>query len=413
VREQVLGDALRSDTARAALQEAEGLSGVELVECLMQSKSVVLTRAMLLQESWLHNKAAALGFCSLAAPSICPYFAATFTEDLRTGTIPDRLTPYIYPESELATARTPHWSKLRLLEQALEINRLRTGTRYNKVSNADRYTVDSCLRLLRDIGSRFCFALDLSLHPEEGFSFTDGVDLQLKAVEVARSLPPTECAEWLPWLSNEFEVNWLDAGGLHYHVKLRSARPDRPEAQLSEYLPSTAVFMSNVNARLRRAEPIADMRIAFPSLLSTEPISLPGTSGAAVKPPKQPTGPKKPGGKKPGETTGPGSKSAFAYAISPQECFSCGTVFKTADIAKHYNMGDPTQYCWPVLLSKKKGDLALELCPEHATHGGMKTKPHTRPSKFNLDHIYKSFTRQPTKAENEQAGWKANKKRKN
>ena len=417
VREQVLGDALRSDEARAALQEAEGLSGIPLVECLMQSKSVILTRAMLMQEAWLHNKAAALGFCSLAAPSICPYFAATFTEDPETGEVPDRLASYVWPSSELATARTPYWSKLRLLEQQLDINRLRTGTRYNAVSDADRYTVESCLRLQRDIGSRFCFALDLSLSPPEGFSFTDGVDLQLKAVEVARSLPAAECSEWLTWLSHEFATNWLDAGGMHYHVKLRSARCDHPDAQLSEYLPPSSIFVANVRARLRRAEPIADMRVAFPSLLASDSVSLPGTSGAVVtrQPGGKPPGGKPPGGKKPGgqpgdKPSGPGSKASFAYDISPQELFSCGTVFKKEEVAKHYNMGDVSKHCWAVIFSKKKGDAALELCPDHANHGGIKAKCHTRPSKFNLDYVYKNFTRQPTRAENEHADWKPSKK---
>ena len=57
------------------------------------------------------------------------------------------------------------------------------------------------------------------------------------------------------------------------------------------------------------------------------------------------------------------------------------------------------------MLSKKKGDAALTLCPEHATHGGLKAKVHVRPSNFNLDYIYKNFTRKPTDDENAAAGW--------
>ena len=173
----------------------------------------------------------------------------------------------------------------------------------------------------------------------------------------------------------QFSTNWLDEGGRHYHSKLRSARPDHVDAQLSEYLPSTAVFMSNINARLRRMEPIADMRIAFPSLLASDPISLPGTS-ADRGPPGGEDGAGKNKGKNNGKRNGkgagkgkgqggdgPGSKSSFSFAISPQELFSCGTVFKIQDIAKHYKMGAANQYCWPVILSKKKGDAALSLCP--------------------------------------------------
>ena len=422
VREQVLGDALRSTDACGALEAAAKLSGVELVETLMQSGAVITTRAMLLQEAWLHNKSTDLGFCSMAAPSICPYFAANLTEDLDTGKIPERLCSYVWPQSALAVARTPAWSKLKMLDWAFEINLLSSGTRYLPVSDFDRYTVDSSLRLIRDIGSRFCFALNLSLDPQEGYSFTDGVDLQLKAVGAARNLPARECKDLLTFLSMQFSTNWLDEGGRHYHSKLRSARPDHVDAQLSEYLPSTAVFMSNINARLRRMEPIADMRIAFPSLLASDPISLPGTS-ADRGPPGGEDGAGKNKGKNNGKRNGkgagkgkgqggdgPGSKSSFSFAISPQELFSCGTVFKIQDIAKHYKMGAANQYCWPVLLSKKKGDAALSLCPEHTAHGNIKAKMHVRPSNFNLDQIYKQFTRKPTTDENATAGWVPNKK---
>ena len=243
----------------------------------MQSGATILTRAMFLQEAWLHNKSPQLGFCSLAAPSICPYFAATLTEDEDLGQVPSRLRSYVWPHGELEVARTPHWSKLKMLDWALEIERLSTGSRYHAVSEFDRYTVDSSLRKIREIGSRFCFALNLSLQPQSGYSFTDGVDLQLKAVATSRSLPASECSEWLKFLHKEFKDNWLDAGGLHFHSKLRSARVDHPDAMLSEYLPDSSVYMANVRERLRRAEPIADMRVAFPSLLGSELIHLPGT----------------------------------------------------------------------------------------------------------------------------------------
>ena len=95
----------------------------------------------------------------------------------------------------------------------------------------------------------------------------------------------------------------------------------------------------------------------------------------------------------------------FFFFSSADEIFSCGTVFKVKEIAAHYKMGAPDQYCWPVLLSKKKGDAALALCPEHDKHGGIKSKMHVRPAKFDLDHVYKNFTRKPTKAENEAANW--------
>ena len=51
VREQSVGDALRSTEAAEALAAAANLTGVERVEGIMQSNSVLLTRAILLQEA--------------------------------------------------------------------------------------------------------------------------------------------------------------------------------------------------------------------------------------------------------------------------------------------------------------------------------------------------------------------------
>ena len=66
----------------------------------------------------------------------------------------------------------------------------------------------------------------------------------------------------------------------------------------------------------------------------------------------------------------------------------------------------------PVLLSKKKGADALTMCPDHAAHGDMSCAVHKRPSGFDLNYIYKNFTRAPTADENKKADWKPPSKKK-
>ena len=39
----------------------------------------------------------------------------------------------------------------------------------------------------------------------------------------ARSLPKAEQAEWLPWLTNQFLIFWLDAAGERYSVHDQAA----------------------------------------------------------------------------------------------------------------------------------------------------------------------------------------------
>ena len=100
--------------------------------------------------------------------------------------------------------------------------------------------------------------------------------------------------------------------------------------------------------------------------------------------------------------SGPGSKASYSYHISPTELFYCGVVLKTDEIAQYAKNAD---LCWPVVMSKKKGGEALELCPDFKAHGGMKAACHIRPKNFDIDHMYKNFTRAPTPDEYKAAGW--------
>ena len=166
------------------------------------------------------------------------------------------------------------------------------------------------------------------------------------------------------------------------------------------------------------------MRVALPSVFSGDPVHIPGTSashrpalnfGGDLEDLHRPGKPKGKNKKQPlsgGGATGPGSKASLAYPINANELWFSGVVFKTDEIAKHYKITNPTKLCWPVILSKKKGDDALEVCPSYKTHGALTAAPHVRPKSFDLDYIYKNFTRAPTKPENDKANWKAGKKRK-
>jgi len=419
IREQSIGDALRSTEALEALQAASDQSGIERVETIMQSGSVILTRAEFLQEAWLASPHSVLAFCSLDQPYIAPYFASVLTEDAETGEVPSRLASYTFPQSQLDILRTRNWAKLDLIGEAIKIINLSRGSMFVKPKASETYVVDSCLKQIGEFGSRLFFALNLALSPADGYAFTDGVNLQSKAVDFARSLPKTEQAEWLSWLGEQFVNNWLDEGGKHFHAKLRSGRPDAPEAQLSEYLPLNNPFYVNVKARLDRANPVAELRLAFPTVFPSEPQPLPGTSAASSSSHDPPgdgrnknkdkdkdkdKDKKRAGG---GDGDKPGSKSDFAYPISNEELWMCGRVYKIDDIANQYKITTPK--CWPVLLSNKEGAAKLALCPDHAAHGGLKGDMHKRPSNFDLKKIFSEHTRAATKAENDKAGWKPQK----
>ena len=238
---------------------------------------------------------------------------------------------------------------------------------------------------------------------------------------------PREGFFLLEFLNTQFRSHWLDAGGEHYHSKLKSGRPDAPEAQLDEFLPLTNTYHTNVQARMTRAAPVAEFRMAFPTMFASDVVSMPGTSTAMTparvikgkdkefkdkgkdKKDKKNVKKKQPGN---GDASGPGSKSFLANTLSTSELWLAGVVVKIDQVAKHYKMAQPDHMCWPVLLSKKKGDAALEICPNHATHGDLKQAVHKRPANFNLDYIYKNFTRAATADENKKADWQPPKKKK-
>ena len=264
-----------------------------------------------------------------------------------------------------------------------------------------------------DFGSRLFFGLNLALSPSEGHAFTDGVDLQKKALDFAMTLPKTEREEWLRFLDEQFRINWLSAGGKYYHSKLRTGRPDSDEAQLSEFLPLENPYFANVQARLKRADPVAEFRVAFPTMFSTESVALAGTSASRtlqhVKPPsdkgkdKDKDKDKGKGKKRDKEDNEPGSKAKLAMPISASELWLGGVVFDIKKIAEHYKITDPK--CWPVLLTKKKGNDALSICPDHGAHGDLKQAIHQRPGNLQLNYIYKHFTRAATSDENKKAKW--------
>jgi hypothetical protein len=420
VREASLADALRMKTARDALAKVrdDKLTGVERVEAFMTSSSTILMRAMLLQESWLLNKSAELSCCSLDEPYICPYIAETLCEDEGTGKVSSRLEAFTFSTARLALVRNPRWSLIPLIDIALEIEALRTGAVFLPVNALDTYTVAAALEKVRAVGKPFFFSLGIALDPSSGKSFSDGVDKQLEAVAFASTLPTDERREWMTFLDHEFRTNFLDRGGELYFSKLKSARPELAEADIDCFVPSDNAYFRNVNARMKRAEPIADLRVAFPSLLKSAPVSLPGTSAATPASPSPPGG----GGGGVGDGGGgkgggpkkkfpPGSKAKMAGELSADEFFHTGTVFNTKEITAKYKL--PGDVCLAVLLSKKKGTEALQLCPDPKTHGDMAADCHKRPKAFDLEHIYKHHARRATAAECKTFGWTAFKKQKN
>jgi hypothetical protein len=101
----------------------------------------------------------------------------------------------------------------------------------------------------------------------------------------------------------------------------------------------------------------------------------------------------------------------MAVALSDEEFFHTGSVFKAKEITDKYKL--PDDACLAVLLSSKKGTEALQLCPDPKSHGDMSASCHKRPKAFDLEYIYKHHARRATPAECKAVGWNVIKKPKN
>jgi hypothetical protein len=417
VRDTSVADALRLDAASLALEDIQTMEGIERVETMMLSGSTLLMRAIFLQEAWLQNKASALSFCSLDEPYLCPYIAQTLTEaedEYGATSVPDALLGFVYPSSELAILRSGKWASLNFINAPggqLQIESMSTGANFSPVKDSERFTVEAVLDYMQQYGKRLFFAIGFSLSPQTGYSFTDLMELLRKALKFARTLPATESAEWLSFLHREM-VEALNVAGELYLSKLKSARPERPEAVISEFLRPGCAFWINVNARLTRAKPMVNLRSAFPTIFSADPVPVPGTSAGA--PPDKNKNKNKnkntergPGSKDVNKDglTGPGCKSHFVKELSGNELFFCGTVVLVDKVKTHCAAVDGL--CLPVVLSKKKGAEALELCPDAGNHGDMNADCHKRPSGLDINHVFKHCTRKATAAELKAANWAA------
>ena len=65
-----------------------------------------------------------------------------------------------------------------------------------------------------------------------------------------------------------------------------------------------------------------------------------------------------------------------------------------------------------MLLSSKEGDAKLELCPDPNEHGGLNSRVHTAPKKFNRQKMHSTFGEVATPAQMKEAGWSSAKKSK-
>ena len=439
IKDEIVRSSLHSETFVSGTEAMKlAPTGRQVLECGLLSRSPLLYRATLLGEPWLLSRSASLSVLTTARNFITNYLEHAITVDANTGAVPDRLARYRFPMTEIKKVIKGDFDKINFVNGAsgfLALMNLMHGCKYRPVTDKDIYTVEASLRGLRAHGRRiftaFGFAPDRS---EYGFTFSDLCDKHLELIAFARTLPPKEQDDWLPWATEEFTQALCDAGR-HYLTKLYTNNTNDEDSIIDEFLPFEANYFTNVPVRMKQSEPFWELRTAFTTLNSDEMIDLPGTncSGGGNKrsdrdsdmtaddkaKAKNKDKSKSKGFDTPDKTKGkdkevsaPGSKCHYCNWVKPDETlFIAGMTIDIASICKDKGINVKDK-CWPVILSKREGKEALALCPNHATHGNMGQPCHQRFKGFKLAEIYSKYGRKATNAESSAAGWRDFKKAK-
>ena len=427
LRETSLSNAFGAKVFREAVEACSDKGGTEFLETCFRSGSMILTRYLTFEPVWLRGRHTFLNMrVARELDHRQLYFARALALDLDTGEVPTAMSAFKWCPVQLNLLLTGRFAEMDMVNSPggfTAVRALRNGTQYLAAPSNLHYTVESTLVGVRDYFTRLLTALGYPAHASEGHSWADCVDKQISVVQYIDGLPTIERSAWLEWADGNFRTNVLKKAQSEYLNRILSAEPAEEafDGFLGYIGGREATFFSNIRDRMDAAQPIATVRLAFPSLFTVEPISLlgiqppqaGGTSSGAPgggKPPgggKQPVGGKQPGGgKRKGDGAPAGSKYGIgkvAYMLDSDTLFLGGRVYDVKAAAAELKV-DVDACCWPVLFTTKKGNEALEVCCDTA-HGDLSQPKHKKPKGFDLTKLSKKYSEQATPEQKKTAGW--------
>ena len=426
LKDEVIGIALRAPEFLDACQsvKTQKLSDREVCEEYLLSGSTLMIRAVLHGESWLLSRSEGLAILSTARTGLASHFERAITLDTQTDCVPLRLEKLVYPISEIKLMSKGLFHKLQFQNKPagfLQVVELRSGGTYAVIAEEHLWRNEASVRGARGHGRRIFGCINFATDEcDTGYTFSDLADEHLEVLAFSDTLPTRDQEEWQSW-AVESLLEALKRAGELFTAKVFSTDPGSKESRISEFLKWDDPYFRNVKNRMKQAEPIAEMRAAFPTLLSGGLITLAGIPRNTNSPPPPAQGAsgankRKPDTKKahreakdPKAANRPGSQANFCKTLPSGKLFIAGMVIDTQTIADHFKV-KMTDKCWPVLLSKKEGEGRLSLCPDHASHGGVDSLCHVRPKGFSLQKVYEKNGRKATPEEAKDAGWREAKK---
>ena len=428
--------------------EATPLTGIELLDEVAHSGNMLLLRYMLYQEKWLKPKHPFFDMLHSKLVDRLAYFsrALVLSED---DTVQLSLADYTWVETQLQLFIKGMFHQMDRVNAKdgnglhlggyYAIQAMENGAQYRPVDPAEIYLVEATLSADKYMLERLTLAIGYPSEPTSGYSIDECYNAQIAVVRNAMAQPPQERIEWLKWADGLFRTHILQRAGALMVSTLTASNV--AEQAFDGFVDADTPYFTRIKERKQVTEPIVLLRKAFPHIMPSEPVAVPGTSASfseqtpytelpghmgaggssAPDPDGGDDGVRKPGkgkGKdrdKPGagsKEDKPGSKSHLAKPLDGgNKLFLAFKTYDIAGLAKFYQVKLEDK-CWPVLLSSKPGAAALALCPDCKTHGPITSKWHVPPKGFKLKTAVDKFAEKSTPAELKEAGFQVNKKAK-
>lgn len=409
---------------KSTVEEADGQEGLELLDTISSTNSVLLLRFLYFATPFLLPKHKIFGVMAKALPNRADFLSECVTTDPNTGKVPDSKATYQVGDTIDKKFWALEWDTMDMVNHdsdnhavggCLAERYLETGCPYSRIPLDQHYVTESTLLGIKPWFEKLHLGGGGSLKPSQGYTWADAIEKQLSAVRYTEGLPPSERTVWKKWLHTNFVTHALKRACTFAGGVLRSVEPG--DEEYGAFLPTDTPFFANIDRKIADAAPVVIVRRAFPTLMPATPVQLAGTSsghgggGAGGGGLNGPDGGGSSGGGHGNEGGAKGKKrgsapkkSSLAKMLASGDLFLASRVYDVKGAAKELGV-DVNSKDWAVLFSTKDGKDKLSVCLDPAKHGGMGSSYHCSVKGFNRAKFAEKYSRPASEAELKEAGW--------
>lgn len=340
------------------------------------------------------------------------YIGIAQTIDEKSGTVSIDRSAWIPPHEQIqlwCNGKISASDYLGTESGALAILNLESVEPYLPVPDGQRFTTLSCLEAEGDFGHRTLVCWGAPTVSTSGYTYASFFEKHYENVKLVYELPSAMQAELLPHADRSMREGRKQ---MDRNVRLFLDTPEPATATLPHLLGFGEQYDRSWQQKFSALQPLLVVQRALPGLLpSSRPRVMPGVtmsqhhaggtaSGSSAHrkstaPSSHSSSQAQSNSAKPGAASQagkPGSKSYIGKWSQDKHYLQLGADrYHVKGICDEHKIDQKTAsaLCWPVLLSSKPKNLALELCqhPGHPEHQGASAKAHCMPKGLDLQTI--------------------------